>query len=230
MSAPRFSYTAINNLALDDTGRFCYLDAWSLNACLSIIAQSSGLYLWANDQNPLTEAEIDDLKHKLANTQGQLMQTLVGLIMPICTAAVPDGTLLCDGSTHLRADFPNLYDALDTFYHVDATSFTVPDLRDRFVLGSGTTHAANTSGGSFDHVQTVGEMAAHTHTSPPHSHAESAAAPSAILVGVGAPVPSALPAASATGLTAVSIDSAGASNPMDITPPFFALAFVVVAL
>lgn len=230
MSAPRYSYTAINNLALNDTGRFCYLDAWTLNACLSIIAQSSALYLWANDQNPLTEAEIDDLKNKLATTQGQLMQPIVGLIIPVCTAAIPDGTLLCDGSTYARSDYPNLYDALDTFYRLDAASFFVPDLRDRFILGSGPAHAVNDSGGSFEHVQSASELAAHTHTTQPHTHTEITATPTIVSIGLEPPVPSALPGAGLTGASVVIVDSTGGSAPMDITPPYLALRYVVVAL
>jgi len=39
----------------------------------------------------------------------------------------PDGTLLCDGSSHLRVDYPALYAEIDTSYHVDADNFLVPN-------------------------------------------------------------------------------------------------------
>lgn len=230
MNAPIYSYDGLNNLALSDTGHFVYLDAWSISAITSIFAQALPLYLWANNQYPLDQAQIDDLMNKQARALGQLMHPLVGLIMPVCTQVLPDGTLLCDGATYNRSDYPNLYDAIDTFYHVDADTFTVPDLTGKFVLGPDGAHPVNSGGGSFDHVQTVGELASHSHTSAPHSHTESAAAPTAIAIGPGVPAPSALPAGSVTGATAVSIDSAGSSEPMDITPPFMALRYVVVAL
>ena len=38
----------------------------------------------------------------------------------------PSGTLLCDGSSHLRVDYPALYAAIDTSYHVDADNFLTP--------------------------------------------------------------------------------------------------------
>jgi len=230
MNAPRYSFEAINNLALSDTGHFVFLDAWSISLLLSMLSQNMPLWFWTNNQFPLSEAEINDLEHRLANAGGRLMQPLVGLIMPVCTEALPEGTLLCDGSTYLRSDYPNLYDAIAAGYRIDADSFIVPDLRDRFILGAGPDHAAGASGGSATVTQTVDQMPAHIHTSPPHSHSESAAAPSTVTIGLEVPVPAAVPAASFTGATAVSIDSAGGGQPMDIMPPFAALRYVVVAL
>jgi len=230
VNAPRYSYQAINALASNDTGHFLYLDTWTVNAVLSILSQERALYLWTNNQFPLTEAEIDDLDNKLSTAQDNLMQSIVGLIMPICTALVPGGTLICDGSTYARADYPALYDALDTFYHVDANTFTVPDMTDRFIVGTGPVHPTNTTGGSFEHTQTIGEMPAHDHTTVPHTHTEVTAGPTLITIGPGAPAPSAVPAVGVTGASGVTVNTAGGGAPMDITPPFLALRFVVVAL
>lgn len=229
MATPRYSYQAINQLALGDTGHFVFLDAWTCSLLDSMLSQNRALWFWANDQNPLDQAEIDDLDNKLSTAQGQLMQSLVGLIMPVCTADLPEGTLLCDGSTYARADYPNLYDALDPAYQIDADNFTVPDMTDRFVVGPGT-HATNATGGSFSHVQSVGEMAAHSHSSAPHTHTEITATPTAVTIGLEVPVPAALPGVGITGAATVSISTEGNSDPMDITPPFIALRFVVVAL
>jgi len=230
VATPRYSYQAINALASNDTGHFVFLDAWSISLLDSMLSQERSLWLWANDQNPLSESEIDDLDNKLSTAQGQLMQPLVGLIMPVCTDALPEGTLLCDGATYARSDYPNLYDAIDPGYHIDADTFVVPDLQDRFVLGAGPGHAAASTGGSFSHVQSYGEMAAHSHSSTPHSHTEITALPTPITIGAGVPAPSAIPGAGLTGATTVSISTEGNSDPMDITPPFLALRYVVVAL
>jgi len=244
VSRPRYSYDAINDLALSDTGHFVYLDSWSISLIGSMLSQERPIYLWANEQNPLSDSEIDDLDNKLSTAQGQIMQSMVGLVLPIITQTAPTGTLVCDGSTYLRVDYPNLYAAIDPGLHIDANSFIVPDLRDRFILGSSATNAPFSSGGSFDHIQTISEMASHAHTTAdhthsdtPHSHAEGIALPSAILVGVGLPAPSAIPGIGVTGLASVGIIAAnvtvnneGSSDPMDITPPFYALKYVVVAL
>jgi microcystin-dependent protein len=230
MNAPRYSYSAINTLALSDTGHFVFLDAWSISLLASMLSQNMPLYLWTNNQFPLTEGEIDDLENKLATAGGQLMQSLVGLIIPVSTLALPQGTLLCDGSTYLRADYPNLYDALDPAFILDPDSFVVPDMRDRFVMGASAAASEGTTGGSNEVTQTIAQMPIHAHSSPPHAHSEITATPTVVSIGLEPPVPSALAGVGSTGLTAVSIDNAGGGEPMTITPPYIALRYVVVAL
>jgi len=230
MPAPRYSYQAINQLALGDTGHFVFLDSWSISLLGSMLSQNMPLWFWMNEQNPLTESEIDDLDNRLATAGGQLMQSLVGLIMPICTDELPGGTLLCDGSVHQRADYPNLYDAIAPGYHIDADSFAVPDMRDRFVMGAGPDHAAYSTGGSFSHTQTEDELAPHAHTTLPHTHTEGIALPAIVTVGLELPTPAAVPGAGITGPADVTVNSAGGGQPMDITPRFIALRYVVVAL
>lgn len=229
MHTPRYSYSAINDLSLGDTGHFLFLDAWTISLLGSMLSQERSIWLWANDQNPLSESELDDLDNRLSTAQGQLMQSLVGLIMPVCTADLPAGTLLCDGSTYARADYPNLYDALDPAYIIDADTFSVPDMTDRFILGPGT-HAANTTGGSFSHVQTIAEMPNHAHATDPHAHSEIGAVATLINGGLEAPASAATPVPGTTGLATVTVHGTGGGDAMDITPPFIALRYVVVAL
>jgi microcystin-dependent protein len=68
----------------------------------------------------------------------------------------PEGYLLCDGTSHLRADYPDLFDVIGTtFGAADGTHFNVPDLRQRFPLGkaaSGTGAALGATGGAIDHT------------------------------------------------------------------------------
>lgn len=226
---PLYSYTALNALASDDTGHFVYLSAWQYVACMSILEQGSPLYFWMNDQYPLTTSEQDDLEAKLAEVQNQLMSALTGFIMPICTTDIPPGTLLCDGSTYARTDYPLLYAALDTAYIVDSDTFVTPDLRDRFVMGAGPDHLAAAAGGSFSHTQIISEMANHSHSTDPHSHTEITAVPSLGAAIVGVPVPSAIPGAGVTSLATVTVHDTGGGDPMDITNAYFALRYIVVA-
>ena len=54
-------------------------------------------------------------------------------------ASIPSGYVICDGTN------------------------STPDLRDKFVMGAGSTYAVGASGGSGTHTNSVAEMAAHTH-------------------------------------------------------------------
>jgi len=230
VSEPRYSYSAINALSLGDTGHFVFLDAWSISVLGSMLSQGMPLWFWMNDQHPLSVSEQDDLEAKLAQTGNQLMQSLVGMIMPVATGAAPAGTLVCDGATYLRVDYPNLYDVLDSVFILDADSFVVPDLRDRFVMGASATNIPGATGGSDSATLTVEQLPPHSHTTQPHSHTEITATPALITIGPGAPAPAAVPGAGVTGLATVVVDDTGNGDPVSITPPFVALMYVLVAL
>lgn len=228
---PRYDYVALNQLASNDSGHFVYLSAWQYVACMSIMSQASPLYLWADDQHPLTPSQIDDLDAQLAETQAQLMTPLIGLIMPIATLSVPSGCLLCDGSTYARFLFPTLYDALEAAFIVDENYFRTPNLVHRFVQGAvaGAGGEAGDIGGNETITQTVDQMPSHAHTSPPHTHSDSGAVGTVVSVGLEPPVPAALPAATFTGGATVTIDPTGGGQPMDILPPYMRLRYVIVA-
>lgn len=81
--------------------------------------------------------------------------------------AVPASWLELDGSTHDKADFPELWEALDSQYR-DATTLTLPDLSDLFLASAGSgTYSLGDTGGEDDHTLTTVEMPAHTHTYVP---------------------------------------------------------------
>jgi len=58
-----------------------------------------------------------------------------GLMIPWPSTAIPDGWLLCDGSSQLKASYPALYDLLRTPFGGDDTHFNLPDLRGKFIRG-----------------------------------------------------------------------------------------------
>ena len=96
-----------------------------------------------------------------------------GIIMPYGGTATtaPTGWLFCNGGSHGTATYPELFAVIGTYYGGAGASFSVPDLRRRFVLGfdntaSGTA-SVNKTGGDWDHVHTG---AAHTHDLNNHTH------------------------------------------------------------
>lgn len=66
------------------------------------------------------------------------IQPPVGQVCPFPMATPPDATwLICDGSSQLRATYAALFGLLGSTYgSVDATHFTLPDLRGRTVFGT----------------------------------------------------------------------------------------------
>jgi len=86
---------------------------------------------------------------------------------------VPTGWALCDGSAISRTTYEDLY-ALqgNVFGGGDgSTTFNLPDMRDRFVVGAGTSYSSNSKGGvnsnNIAHTHTVN---AHTHSIGNHTH------------------------------------------------------------
>ena len=87
------------------------------------------------------------------------------------TASIPSGWALCNGSTQAKAD--------------GTGNVTLPDLRDRFIVGAGSTYAVGATDGATSNTPvitmtnasvtlTANQIPAHTHTAtvtdPGHSH------------------------------------------------------------
>lgn len=107
---------------------------------------------------------IDDVVTAFLNAFDEMSECyMIGSIIPFTRAILPVNVLLCDGSTHQRADFPLLYDVLPGFLVVNVDEFRTPDLRGRFLLGEGPGRAAGDTGGEENHTLTIAEMPSHTH-------------------------------------------------------------------
>ncbi len=65
---------------------------------------------------------------------------LTGIVIPYAGSAAPTGFLLCDGSAVSRTTYAALFAVTSTTYGVGngSTTFNLPDLRSRSVLGAGT--------------------------------------------------------------------------------------------
>ena len=100
------------------------------------------------------------------------MSEPAGIVLPFAGSTAPQGYLLCDGSAVSRTDYSDLFAAIGTVYGAGdgATTFNVPDLSGRVVLGVSQSHALGTTGGEATHVLTEQELPAHSHTVPAHGH------------------------------------------------------------
>jgi len=105
----------------------------------------------------------------------------VGTVSMFAGAAAPTGWLLCQGQTVDYADYP----LLAAVFGVSGGTFTLPDLRQRVPVGSGTGYTLRSSGGSATDSITLAEtnlpshthgvnhshtIADHDHTMPNHAH------------------------------------------------------------
>lgn len=82
------------------------------------------------------------------------MRPMIGLMFPAPTATVPDGCLICDGTTYQREDYPDLYAVLGAAYILNADEFYVPDCRAKVIAGVG-----NYDGVDFIEFEFIGESA-----------------------------------------------------------------------
>lgn len=187
-------------------------------------------YYWQYGEEPVTDTQWDEIGHVIGLMEHEIMSGLIGAILPHVMASLTGLNMLpCEGSIYNRVDYPLLYEAIDAEFIIDADTFRVPDLRDKFPLAAGDNYPIGTSGGEETHVLTVGELASHSHTSPPHSHSEIAAASTIINGGLEAPATAATPLPASTGFETVSIDATGDNEPHNNMPPFVAIRWAIVA-
>nr|DAI16273.1 MAG TPA: tail collar fiber protein [Caudoviricetes sp.] len=72
--------------------------------------------------------------------------TPVGTVMMIAGSSIPSGFLLCNGAAISRTTYAKLFAAIGTMYGAGdgATTFNLPDMRDRFAEGAGGTYSVGT--------------------------------------------------------------------------------------
>lgn len=96
---------------------------------------------------------------------------LAGFIQMYGAASAPTGWLLCNGAAVSRSTYATLFALIGTTYGAGdgSSTFNVPDMRDKFPVGSGSTYALNATGGSANST-----LPSHTHTAtvtdPGHNH------------------------------------------------------------
>ena len=108
-------------------------------------------------------------------------QVLTGSITSFAGANLPpsSGYLICDGSAVSRTTYANLFLVIGTTYGSGdgTTTFNLPDLRGRTIIGTGqgialTNRTLASTGGEEAHTLSVNEMPSHNHsiTDPGHNH------------------------------------------------------------
>lgn len=112
------------------------------------------------------------------------VRPLIGQIVEFAGSSPPPGWLLCNGQNVSRSVYALLFGQIGVQFGAGdgSTTFGVPDLRDRFIVGAGATYALGQLGGSTSfgglahthpgsHSHGAGTIAiSHTHSGAPHTH------------------------------------------------------------
>lgn len=132
-------------------------DSWvplpAESVALLLFLVNNAYYVFS-DRNDTTDALID------ATTAALMDNAMIGAILFYMTDVTPAGTLVCDGSTYPREDYPQLWDVLPASTKTE-TEFTVPDLIGTTIRGS---NSPGNTGGSDSISLTTDQLPAHTHT------------------------------------------------------------------
>lgn len=96
----------------------------------------------------------------------------IGAILPFSSDTIPNGWLLCDGSSFSTTSYPELFDVIGTTYgYDDDRNPKLPDLRGRVAVGKKDAASADDTefsslgktGGEKEHTLTINEMPSHNH-------------------------------------------------------------------
>ena len=144
------------------------------------------------------------------------------------SASAPTGYLLCNGAAVSRTTYSALFAVIGTAYGAGdgSTTFTLPDFRDRFPVGAGTTYSANSTGGSKDAI-----VVSHTHTATDSGHQHVVTGNVAGTADLGAPsggnVYSPISAAGGFGYANITVSTTGSSGTNANLPPYLGVYFII---
>lgn len=128
-------------------------------------------YEWTAGDTITDELLNDEIMSRLLYIYDKMIP--IGLIVPLATVAIPSGApfLLCNGAAVSRTTYSALFSILGTDWGIGdgATTFNIPDLRGRTLIGHGqgsglTNRIYGGTGGEETHQLTIAELASHQHT------------------------------------------------------------------
>jgi len=156
-------------------------------------------------------------------------------------SSIPTGWLLCDGSAISRTTYSRLFAAIGTTHGAGdgSTTFNLPNLRDRFIVGAGNSYVVAATGGEATHTLTVSEIPSHSHTAScstngAHTHIYSKGqfvnnGQGGSGYGVWAATPYVDTATSSSGdhNHTITIGSTGGNAAHENRPPYYALCYII---
>lgn len=191
----------------------------------------------------VTDADWDAIEKLVGNTYEELMIPIdinpIGTIQAYGGDTAPDRWLLCDGSSVLQADYPDLFDVIGiSFGQEDGDHFNLPDFLDRSPVGAGgsTITVVGEQHGAPTHTLNTGQLPAHNHgvTDPGHVHTKTvrgSGTAGGTVNHVNAPLQTTLSSNWQTdsATTGISIDNTGGGGSFDLWHPVLGVNFIIYA-
>lgn len=108
-----------------------------------VLYTDNNLYrcIQANGASSTVAAPTDSTYWSQIPTYADLSDLMpTGVVLPFGGSTVPNGWLLANGAAISRTTYANLFDKIGTTYGSGdgSTTFDIPDLRDRYIIGAGT--------------------------------------------------------------------------------------------
>lgn len=158
----------------------------------------------------------------------------VGAVMNYCGNTAPDGWALCEGQTYPIGTYPILedlfiqqYEMVNKFGGDGISTFAIPDLRDKFVLGAGTSYTVGSEGGSETVTLTVEQMPRHNHEERFFSEESNNYYPTGVTTNLGKVMGVSFGGAAVKIAAAISTQTTGSSQPHNNMPPYYALCYIM---
>lgn len=154
----------------------------------------------------------------------------VGLIHPFASATIPAGYLLCDGTSILTADYPELFGVIGYSFGGSGSDFLLPDLVDRTVIGSSGTFAFGDVGGTSEETLDVSQIPSHTHVDSGHTHTIPLVTSAPAQAGVGFIGDATVPIlTNNTGSSSANNQNTGGDGAHNNMQPFMSLTYMIYA-
>ena len=105
---------------------------------------------WGGSDQPVNNDQPSLSLNYIINTAGTIPGAggssvdVVGEIVPFLGQYAPAGYLFANGQLLASSQYSNLYDALGTTYGGDGTTFALPDLTGKTIIGAGTSSVSGT--------------------------------------------------------------------------------------
>lgn len=120
----------------------------------------------------VTDADWEIIENLTATLNYEVMNPMIGLIVPVATEVLPANMLPLDGTIYDAVDYPQLYAVIADSLKLSGDRFVLPDLAGLSFLSSGTSPVSGNAyvrgaiGGAETVTLSTAQIPAHTHSIP----------------------------------------------------------------